>query len=217
VIETLFPEGVVAQTATEAMWSGPLHPEEEACLSPAAAAKRRREFTAGRVSARAALRRLGLPERPLLVNPDRTPRWPEGVTGSISHCRDYCAVVVAPRSRFAGLGLDVELADPLEPALAARICRPGEVERLAGVRPPGGTNWEKIVFSAKESTYKCYYPLARTFLGFHDVEVTLSPAESAFRAVLVRADAPPAAGARVFHGRFSCDGARVFSGVALPA
>ena len=217
MIETLFPEGVVAETATDAMWTGRLHPEEEACLSPSAAAKRRREFTAGRLSARAALHRLGLPERPLLSNPDRTPRWPEGVTGSISHCRDFCAVVVAPCSRFAGLGLDVELADPLEPALAARICRPGEVERLAGAPPPGGTNWAKVVFSAKESTYKCYYPLARTFLGFHDVEVTLAPDAGTFTAVLVRGDAPSAAGARVFHGRFACDGTRVFSGVALPA
>jgi 4'-phosphopantetheinyl transferase EntD len=179
--------------------------------------RRRREFTAGRLSARAALRRLGVAEAPLLSNPDRTPRWPAGVVGSISHCRGFCAVVVARREHFAGLGLDVELADPLRPAVAARVCRPGELESLAGVAPPPGSSWEKIVFSAKESTYKCYYPLARTFLGFHDVEVRVWPETGAFRASLVREDAPSAAGARVFHGRFACDGSRVFSGVTLPA
>ena len=85
------------------------------------------------------------------------------------------------------------------------------------VTPPPGTSWEKLVFSAKESTYKCYYPLARTFLGFHDVEIGFAAEHARFTASLVKDAVPDAAGARSFHGRFACDGTRLFTGVALPA
>ena len=135
MIEELFPDGVVAMVASEAMWEGRLFPEEAACIERAVA-KRRREFTAGRLCARAALARVGVPPAPLLPNSDRTPRWPEGIVGSISHCDGYCGVVVARRERFAGLGLDAEVAAPLDPALVPRICRPSELERLPGSAPP---------------------------------------------------------------------------------
>lgn len=216
MIEELFPDGVVAMVASEAMWEGRLFPEEAACIERAVA-KRRREFTAGRLCARAALARVGVPPAPLLPNSDRTPRWPEGIVGSISHCDGYCGVVVARRERFAGLGLDAEVAAPLDPALVPRICRPSELERLPGSAPPPGTSWEKLVFSAKESTYKCYYPLARTFLGFHDVEIGFAAEQARFTAILVKDAAPDAAGARSFRGRFACDGVRVVTGVALAA
>lgn len=216
MLETLFPNGVVAVPASEAMWEGRLYPEEEACIARVVA-KRRREFTAGRLCARAALEHLGVPAGPLLPNSDRTPRWPEGIVGSISHCEGYCGAVVARRDRFAGLGLDVEGAAPLDAELVSRICRPSELERLADRPPPLGTSWGKLIFSAKESTYKCYYPLARTFLGFHDVEIGFAPEDARFTAILVNDTAPDAAGARRFHGRFACDGTRVLTGVALAA
>jgi len=202
--------------ASEAMWEGRLFPEEEACIARVAV-KRRREFTAGRLCARAALARLGVPPAPLLPNSDRTPRWPKGIVGSISHCEGYCGVAVARREDFAGLGVDAESVAPLEPAVVARICQSSELERLAGRPPPLGTSWDKLIFSAKESTYKCYYPLAHSFLGFHDVEIGFVPEQARFTATLVKDAAPAASNSRSFEGRFACDGARVFTGVALAA
>ena len=216
MIDQLFPEGIVTVVATEAMWAGELFPEEAAAIARAVP-KRRREFTAGRLCARAALTQLGVPPAPLLSAADRTPCWPEGIVGSITHCPDYCVSVVGRREHWAGLGVDAESAEPLEPALAARICRPAEIAQLEGHSPPAGTNWEKLIFSAKVSTYKCYYPLARTFLGFHDVTIEFRPEAGRFTARLLRDSVPPAGGARPFDGRFACDGAHVFTGVALPA
>ena len=36
---------------------------------------------------------------------------------------------------------------------------------------PRAPTWGKLMFCAKESFYKCYFPLSRTLLGFLDVEV----------------------------------------------
>lgn len=217
MIVELFPPGVVAVVATEAMWSARLHPEEEACVARATA-KRRREFAAGRACARSALAHLGLPDAPLGRNEDRTPRWPAGVVGSIAHCTDYCAAVVARQEHVAGLGLDVEVNGRVRQALLARICTAAERDalvRLGQVQGQGAIDWATVLFSAKESTYKCYYPLTRVPLGFHDVQIELAPAQRAFTARLLRADAPSAAGVRVFSGHYASDGKRVFSGVTL--
>ncbi len=219
MIVELFPPGVVTVVATEAMWSARLHPEEEACVARATA-KRRREFAAGRACARSALARLGLPEAPLGRNEDRTPRWPAGVVGCIAHCAGYCAAAVARQESVAGLGLDVEVTGRVREVLLPRICTDAErdaLARLGWAQGTGATDWATVLFSAKESTYKCYYPLTRVPLGFHDVEIELAPARRTFTARLLRADAPSAAGVRAFSGRYASDGKLVFSGVTLQA
>jgi 4'-phosphopantetheinyl transferase EntD len=221
MIEMLFPEPVVTLEATEEMWSAPLLPEEEACLSPRAVAKRRREFTAGRVCARAALARLGIHDVPLRAAPDRSPLWPPGIVGSLSHCGDYCGVAVARQGPIAGLGLDVERARPLQDRVASMICTEAERARLAALPdlPPG--LWAMMVFCAKESTYKCYYPVARTFLDFHDVEIDLEPAARTFTARVLKARAPDGGPAdppiRALRGRFAWNDACVLAGVTLTA
>ena len=68
-------------------------PEEEACLE-GVSASRKREFRAGRLCARNALRLLGAECVPIIPSEQRGPTWPEGVIGSISHTREYCAAVV---------------------------------------------------------------------------------------------------------------------------
>ncbi|HYS78125.1 MAG TPA: 4'-phosphopantetheinyl transferase superfamily protein [Candidatus Dormibacteraeota bacterium] len=221
MIESLFPQEVVALEATEEMWSGPLLPDEEACLSPRAVLKRRREFTAGRVCARAALRRLGVVDFPLRAAPDRMPLWPPGIVGSLSHCGDCCGVAVAREGAVAGLGLDVERARPLEDRVVALVCSESERARIAGLPGlPAGLG-AIIVFCAKESAYKCHYPLARTFLDFHDVEIDLEPGRGTFTATIRKARnqegcaVPPRA--PVLRGRFAWNDTHVCAGVTLTA
>src|SRR5262249_33599292 len=36
--------------------------------------------------------------------------------------------------------------------------------------------WDRLLFSAKESVYKAWFPLARRWLGFEEADVTLDPA-----------------------------------------
>jgi 4'-phosphopantetheinyl transferase EntD len=221
VIETLFPAPVVTLSATPEMWAGTLLPEEEACLSPRAIAKRRREFTAGRVCARAALERLGIRGFALVAGPDRSPVWPSGIVGSLSHCGDYCGVAIARRGEIAGVGFDVERARPLEGRVASIICTPPETRRFEsepGLPPGLGA---MLVFCAKESTYKCWHPITRTFLDFHDVEIDLAPEAGTFTARIVGTRGAAAAAGRrgleTLRGRFAWNDAYVFAGVTLTA
>lgn len=151
-----------------------LYPEEWRHIERAVE-KRRREFAAGRLLAREALASVGIDDdlrlRALLPQPDRSPCWPEGVVGSITHCASLCAVAVARAQDCAGLGLDVEPAQPLKSELLPQIVRPEEFERFDAlpdaVRALGGI----AAFAMKEALYKAIYPIRRRFLEFHDVEV----------------------------------------------
>jgi 4'-phosphopantetheinyl transferase EntD len=212
VIETLFPPDVVTVRATDEMYDAPLFPEEEAAVVRAVE-KRRREYAAGRDAARAALAKLGLPPAPIVASDDRAPEWPRGVVGSISHTKGCCAVAVARADAYAGVGLDLEGADPLKPDLQRMICTPDELSRIAKL--PAGADWSKVIFSAKEAFYKCYYPVARVFLGFHDVELEIDPAALRFTAAIVNRDKPALEGRRVLQGSLRWDGELVCAGVVL--
>lgn len=215
MIHTLFPSEVVTITATPDMWSGSLFPEEEACILRAVA-KRRGEFTAGRLCARKALSLLGIEGFPLLMGADRLPVWPAGVVGSISHCPGHCGVAVARAGPIVSLGLDVEEANALGGDLVPMVCSDRELEQAALFPHLAREQVAKILFSAKECAFKCWYPLGRAYLDFHDVEVTLVPDGAAFKARFLEGAAVLPGGAAL-EGRFAVDETHVFCGVTLRA
>lgn len=173
--QPLFSRLLSANVATEevdphSVRGGLLGPEREAVAG--AAQTRVEQFTAGRVCSRIALRRLGvIKATPILPGEDRAPIWPADFTGSISHTDAWCAAAVARTTDVRSIGIDLEAATPLKPALWRRVCTPGEREWLSSLADPGLAG--KILFSAKEAVYKCQYPITTTFLGFHAVEVEI--------------------------------------------
>lgn len=216
MIETLFPPGVRVVRGSPAMAEESLHPEE-ARDTARMAATRLAEFRLGRACARRALTALGHADFALRNDTARVPIWPQGVVGSLTHCEDFCAVAVAHDSQLLGLGLDAEPRRVLEARILQRISSEAERRHLAALPPaPGESDWGLLLFSAKESFYKCYFPLARRFLGFRDAEIEFLPEAGSFRARLLAADAPSAAGARRLNGRFEVDATHVATGVLLP-
>ncbi|GGW73017.1 4'-phosphopantetheinyl transferase family protein [Streptomyces xantholiticus] len=221
MIGDLLPTWAVAEYArTDATddATGVLFPEEEDCVARAVP-KRRREFTTVRLCARAALRRLGHPPAPLLPGRRGAPRWPDGVIGSMTHCDGYRAAVVARAEDGLSLGIDVEPDGPLPEGVLDVVALPAEQDQLAllGARRPT-VHWERLLFSAKESVFKTWYPLTGRELDFHEAHVTVDLASGTFSARLL-VPGPVIGGRRLssFTGRWAADGGLVMTAIALPA
>lgn len=131
--------------------------------------KRQVEFLAGRVCAQQAIERLtGHKPATIPSQPDRAPGWPKGIVGSITHTTGYAAALVASATYYYGIGIDCEgilTADNLK--LQRHICVPHELQDLHTAH----STWAPellltLIFSAKESLFKCLYPQVQTYFGF---------------------------------------------------
>lgn len=136
------------------------------------AEKRFLEFRAGRAAARCALAALGVPSGPILPGPDRVPRFPEGIVGSISHCSAHVFAAVARKGDIGGLGIDVEDDLALDPCLIDLVTT--EAERRVCTMELA--RWATLAFSAKEAVFKCWYTCGGGRLAdFHEFELRLDP------------------------------------------
>lgn len=198
------PDEVVLVEADSTMWDEPLLPDEER-IAPTGVRERRREFCAGRACARRALAQLGVTEWPLLRGVRQEPLWPMGMVGSITHCSGYCAAAVAQRGRMIGVGIDAEPDHPLSSAVLDIIGSPREqVEwRALGADMP----WPVVLFSAKESVYKVWYPITGRWLGFDDVRLLPGP-HTSFTATIV-SPAASTAGLHEVIGRYAMVGGMI--------
>jgi 4'-phosphopantetheinyl transferase EntD len=138
------------------------------------AERRLQEFLLARQCARRALLQLGLDPRPVRVGPDRRPLWPDGVVGSITHCPGYRAAAVALRARVVGVGIDAELNEPLPPSTVSVVISADEREATLAL-PRIDVAWDRLIFSAKESVYKLWYPIMRSWLDFDGARVAIQP------------------------------------------
>lgn len=78
--------------------------------------------------------------------------------------------------------------------------------------------WSCVVFSAKESVYKAWYPLTRAWLDFHDVSVRLEHGSPIFRAqVMVSASAGPGRSIEELQGRWMATGEFILTTAYLPS
>jgi 4'-phosphopantetheinyl transferase EntD len=222
MIERILPAAVVA---AELFGDEPaeLFPAEEAAIARAVG-KRRREFTSVRVCARRALARLGQPPAPLVPGERGAPRWPDGITGSMTHCDGYRGCVVARTADLASVGLDAEPNDVLPDRVERVVMLPAErahIAALAAATP--GVCWDRLLFSAKEAVYKAWYPVTGRWLGFEQASIEFAAggdsdgggdgagaanraAQGTFTArLLVPAPAP------AFTGRWLCSGAHLLA------
>jgi 4'-phosphopantetheinyl transferase EntD len=204
VIEALVPPGVATAEAYGDPPGARLLPAEEPVVARAVD-KRRREFTTGRHLARQALAALGVAPVPLLPGPRGAPGWPDGTTGSITHCAGYRAAAAAPATAVASVGIDAEPDEPLPAGVLDAIALPAErtmVDRLLAAGP--AVCWDRLLFSAKESVYKAWFPLTHRWLDFAEAELELDPDGTYTARLLVPG---PVVGGRTvgrFAGRWRC-------------
>lgn len=212
MLASILPSDVVTVAAPPDR-KGDLLPEEAQVVSDAVPA-RQREFAAGRACARLALAQLGVYGYALLPGPGREPQWPEGIVGSITHCHEYCAAAAARRDSIAALGIDAERAGAVNAGLLDAVCTPWERRRLSE-SGGDGTEWATVVFSAKESFYKAYFPVTRFILEPQSIDIDFNFGAGTFTASIVEPSAPDLFGSRTFLGRFARSDTHVFCAVVL--
>ncbi|MFF0791359.1 4'-phosphopantetheinyl transferase [Streptomyces spiralis] len=224
MIDELLPDTVVAVEAygDDRSGDGPLFPEEQAVMARAVD-KRRREFATVRGCARRAMEKLGVPPQPVLPGERGAPRWPEGLIGSMTHCDGYCAAALVRVGDLASLGIDAEPHARLPGEVLDTVALPAERRRLADLaeRHPG-VHWDRLLFSAKESVYKAWFPLTGQWLDFTEADIEIVPDPDAPRIGRFRAEllvpGPLLDGHRLphFDGHFTTGPDLVATAVTVP-
>jgi 4'-phosphopantetheinyl transferase EntD len=217
MIEEILPPEVASAEAFDDSAVVALFPEEEEVVARAVD-KRRREFATARGCARRALATLGLPPAPIVPGERGAPAWPSGVVGSMTHCDGYRASAVALERNVRTVGLDAEPNGPLPDGVLKVIATPAEIDWLDGAPPASGVCWDRLLFSAKESIYKAWFPLTRRWLDFEEAVVTPDPDAGTFDARL-RVPGPVVDGRRLtgFTGRWVVRRGLVVTAIAVLA
>lgn len=129
--------------------------------------KRKAEHLAGRIAAVHALRDYGSKAVPG-IGAQRQPLWPEGLSGSISHCATTALAVVSRRP----VGIDIEtLFTPQTAAELQYSLIDSEEERLLRLSPLPFPLALTLAFSAKESLYKAFFGQTHPLIGFDSARI----------------------------------------------
>ncbi|HEX5596705.1 MAG TPA: 4'-phosphopantetheinyl transferase superfamily protein [Micromonosporaceae bacterium] len=210
MIERILPPVVAVVEAFHDLPDAELFDVEQAVIGQAVAA-RRREFATVRACARAALAKLGLPPVPILSGQRGAPMWPTGIVGSMTHCAGYRAAAVARAVEVIALGLDAEPNVPLPSGVLDLVAGPAEQSHLAALAEArADVCWDRLLFSAKESVYKAWFPLTGRWLDFTEAALTLDPVAGSFTARLL-VPGP----VRGFDGRYTVHDGLVLTAVAV--
>ncbi len=209
----LLPAAATVVEAFDDTVPAPLFAQEEEQVARAVD-KRRREFATARRCAREALAAYGFAPAPLLSGERGQPMWPAGMVGSITHCAGYRAAVVARDRDLAAVGVDAEPHQPLPDGILETVALPSEQARLRRLaETDAGVCWDRVLFCAKESVYKAWYPLARRWLDFVEADIVFAPARATFTATVL-VDAPRQLSR--FDGRFAVSAGLIVTAVTVP-
>lgn len=133
--------------------------------------KRRIEFYSGRWCAGRAIGALtgkfSVPGR----NEDRSPAWPQGVVGSISHSTEWAIAIAGDAKSCRRIGVDLEAIqhDLVVDELRASILSQKEWSLVMGCTDK--TKAFLTVFSCKESLFKALYPEVGSYFDYLDATV----------------------------------------------
>ncbi|MFF2330628.1 MULTISPECIES: 4'-phosphopantetheinyl transferase [unclassified Streptomyces] len=198
MIEKILPSQVAVAEAQTDPPEAALYPGEEELIRNAVES-RRKEFTTARWCARRALSELGFAPAAILKGERGAPIWPEGVVGSMTHCAGYRAAATALRADVVTVGIDAEPHAPLPEGVHETIALATEAQRERELRRAfPEIRWDRLLFSAKESVYKAWFPLTHRWLGFEQADIVLHTDGSFTAGLLISAtEREPAEGALV--------------------
>jgi 4'-phosphopantetheinyl transferase EntD len=99
----------------------------------------------------------------------------------MTHCAGYRAAAVARTDHLLALGIDAEPHAPLPAEVLQVVAHPQEAALLAALSSSDNrVSWDRLLFSAKESLFKAWYPLTGRWLDFEDVALRIDPLDGTF-------------------------------------
>ncbi|MET8877253.1 4'-phosphopantetheinyl transferase Npt [Nocardia sp. NPDC004604] len=202
MIEKILPAGVASAELFAYPEDLQPHPAE-AHLIEKSVEKRRRDFIGARHCARLALQELGEPPVAIGKGERGAPIWPRGIVGSLTHCDGYRAAALGHKLRFRSIGTDAEPHGALPEGVLDSVSLPPERDWLTTV-DGSGLHLDRLLFCAKEATYKAWFPLTARWLGFEDAHITFTIDESS-----------DGAGSGTFHSQILVPGQVNDGGAAL--
>jgi enterobactin synthetase component D len=149
-----------------------LSPELLIKLSP----KRKIEFAAGRFCAYKAFEMNEVFNcNEIGVCSDRSPDWPLGWVGSITHTGGFASAVVARSETIRSIGIDSEhiMGSEVVREVMETILLPTELAlwKTHLHSQLDFNTYVTLIFSAKESAYKCLNPILGVFFDFQEIEI----------------------------------------------
>ncbi len=106
------------------------------------------------------------------IRSDRSPAWPKGIVGSISHTDELVWAAVASSETTLSLGIDAEkIVDPETADELRRVVATDKEIRSLESAFESPSLAVTLAFSAKEAAYKCIAPLGVRWLDFLDVQI----------------------------------------------
>ncbi len=138
----------------------------------AAVPKRQAEFIAGRTLASVALKKLGFPETLIPIGKHRSPVWPKGIVGSISHNASFAVACAKLTEDNSAMGIDIETLFTESQANEVQdlICHQEDFKWFN--QPPlSYVQLITLIFSVKESLFKAIYPNIQRYLEFQDAKL----------------------------------------------
>lgn len=182
-------------------------------------AKRQTEFLAGRLCARAAVLQLDGTLATPGIGEDRAPVWPDHIAGTITHSNGRAAALVALKSEWQGLGIDLEnlLSDERARRLAKEILTPDELQRMAAGCAEDLALLVTLTFSLKESLFKALFPLVQKRFYFEHAQVLSWTREGHVRLRLLTDLSPEWHEGRELDAQFGLYQGQLLSVVAISA
>mgnify|MGYP006075486893 CR=1 FL=1 len=143
-----------------------LFPESLAKAVP----KRKAEFLAGRIIVRETMKIMDLPTIDIPIDINRSPRWPKGLAGSISHSNNQVFCLLSKKNNAIGIDYEEIISGADVVDIERSIVREKEVCLLSEV----SSDYNKVLtlaFSAKESLFKALYFSVRKYFYFLDTTI----------------------------------------------
>ena len=169
------PDEVTQVFTSEDFNESILYPEER-ILCKDYDVKRKQDFIRGRHCAHHCLA-LNHLKSPVLRGSEGEPKWPDGLTGSISHGHFLTGAIVAKTAHFKSVGIDIESIGRIIPDLWPVLFTQKEMDHLNAIPTLDQPRISTVLFSIKEANYKMNFQLNEQYIDAHDIEVFMDQKE----------------------------------------